>query len=105
MRNAIVTVLAAAALAGGLATPALAVDETVSVTVPFADLDVSDPAGADALTQRIDSAVEKVCHRPDIRDLKAMVAWEECKADALADAMEQLSLVAPYADIEFASRF
>ena len=105
MRNAIVTVLAAAALAGGLATPALAADETVSVVVPYADLDVADPAGADVLTQRIDSAVEKVCHRPDIRDLKAMVAWEECKADALAGAMEQLSLVAPYADIEFASRF
>ena len=105
MRNAIVTVLAAAALAGGFATPALAADETVSVVVPYADLDVANPAGADVLTQRIDSAVEKVCHRPDIRDLKAMVAWEECKADALAGAMEQLSLVAPYADIEFASRF
>ena len=105
MRNAIVTVLAAAALAGGLATPALAADETVSVVVPYADLDVANPAGADVLTQRIGSAVEKVCNRPDIRDLKAMVAWEECKADALAGAMEQLSLVAPYADIEFASRF
>ena len=103
MRNAIVTVLAAAALLGG--TPALAADETVSVTVPYADLDIADPAGADALTQRIDSAVEKVCHRPDIRNLKAMVAWEECKADALAGAMEQLSLVAPYAEVELASRF
>ena len=105
MRKSIATILAAAALASGFATPAVAVEETVSVTVPYADLDVADPAGADALTQRIDSAVEKVCHRPDIRDLKAMVAWEECKAGALAGAMEQLSLVQPYADIEFASRF
>jgi UrcA family protein len=105
MRNAIVTVLAAVALAGGFATPALAADETVSVVVPYADLDVADPAGAEALTQRIDSAVDKVCHRPDIRNLKAMVAWEECKAGALAGAMEQLSLVAPYADVELASRF
>lgn len=102
----LVTVLAAAALATGFATPAFAAeDETLSVTVPYADLDIADPAGADALTARIDSAVEKVCHRPDIRDLKAMVAWEECRAEALAGAMEQLSLVAPYADIEFASRF
>jgi len=104
MRNAIVTVLAAA-LAGSLATPAVAADEAVSVIVPYADLDIADPAGADALTQRIDSAVEKVCHRPDIRDLKAMVAWEECRAEALAGAMEQLSLNAPYANVEFASRF
>ena len=105
MRKSIATVLAAAALAGGFASPAFAAAETVSVVVPFGDLDVADPAGADALTQRIDSAAEKVCHRPDIRDLKAMVAFEECKSEALAGAMEQLSLVAPYADIEFASRF
>jgi UrcA family protein len=107
MRKSIVTVLAAT-LVGSLATPALADTapaETVSVVVPYGDLDVAVPAGADALTQRIDSAAEKVCHRPDIRDLKAMVAFEECKADALAGAMEQLSLNQPYADIEFASRF
>ena len=105
MRKSIATALAAAALAGAFATPALAADETVSVTVAYADLDVADPAGADTLTQRIGTAVEKVCHRPDIRNLKAMVAWEECKADALAGAMEQLSLVSPYAEIDFASRF
>jgi UrcA family protein len=108
MRNSIVTVLAAATLAAGFATPAFAeapVEETVSVVVPYGDLDVAVPADADALTQRIDAAAEKVCHRPNIRDLKAMVAFEECKADALAGAMEQLSLTQPYADIEFASRF
>lgn len=105
MRQSIVAVLAAAALAGGLATPSIAADTTASVTVSYADLDVADPAGANALTQRIDAAVEKVCHRPDIRNLRGMVAWEECKAGALAGAMEQLSLAAPYADVAFASRF
>ena len=104
MRKSTVTVLAAA-LIGGFATPAFAADETVSVVVPYGDLDVADPAGADTLTQRIDAAAEKVCDRPDMRDLKAMVAFEECKADALAGAMEQLSLNQPYAEIEFASRF
>ena len=105
MRNAIVTVLAAAALAGGLATPAVAADEVVSVTVRYADLDVAAPAGAEALSQRIDAAVDKVCHRPDLRNLKAMVAWEECRADALAGAMEQLSLANPYAELALAGRF
>ena len=105
MRKSIVTVLAAATLVGGFATPAAAAEETVSVVVPYGDLDVAAPAGADALTQRIDAAAEKVCHRPDIRDLKGMVAFEACKADALAGAMEQLSLNQPYADIELASRF
>jgi len=102
MRKSVVTVLAAA-LAG--ATPAFAADETVSVTVPYADLDIADPAGAEALSDRIDSAAEKVCSRPDLRNLKAMVAFEECKAAAMADAMEQLSLVNPYADVALASRF
>ena len=105
MRKSIATVLAAAMFAGALATPAFAADTVVSVVVPYGDLDVANPVGADVLTQRIDTAVEKVCHRPDIRDLKAMVAFEECKADALAGAMEQLSLTQPYADVEFASRF
>ena len=86
MRQSIVAVLAAAALAGGLATPSIAADTTASVTVSYADLDVADPAGANALTQRIDAAVEKVCHRPDIA-LRGMVSWEECKAGALAGAM------------------
>jgi len=104
MRYPIVAVLAAA-LASGLATPAIAAEEAVAVTVDFADLDVADPAGADALTQRIGAAVDKVCARPDLRNLKAMVAWEECRQEALVGAMEQLALVAPYADIELASRF
>ena len=105
MRKSLATVLAAAALAGSFATPAVAAEEIVSGVVPVGDLDVADPAGADTLTQRIDAAGEKVCHRPDIRNLKGMVAWEECKADALAGAMEQLSLVDPYADVALASRF
>ena len=105
MRKSIVTVLAVAALAGGLATPALAADDTVTVTVTYADLDVADPAGAETLSKRIDTAVDKVCARPDMRDLKSMAAWEECKADAMSGALEQLSLVQPYADIDLASRF
>jgi len=104
MRNAIVTVLAAA-LASGFATPAVALEEPVAVTVDFADLDVADPAGVSVLTHRIGAAIDKVCARPDMRNLKAMAAWEECREEALAGAMEQLALVAPYADVELASRF
>ena len=63
------------------------------------------PADADAPTQRIDTAVDKFCARPDIRNLKGMAGWEECGSAALAVAMEQLSLVAPYAGLALASRF
>ena len=92
MRKSIVAVIAALA-ATGLAAPATA--EEQSVVVSYADLNVASPAGAQALDRRIAAAVEKVCIKPELRDLKGMTAWEECKAAALTDAMEQLSTLAP----------
>ena len=107
MRKSIVTVLAALALSGLGAAPAAATaaEEEVSVSVEFADLDLTTPAGATALDRRIDAAVEEVCAKPDIRNLKAMTAWEECKADARIGALDQLSIFSPYEGIELASVF
>ena len=107
MRKSIVTVLAALALSGLGAAPAAATvaEEEVSVSVDFADLDLTTPAGATALDRRIDAAVEEVCAKPDIRNLKAMTAWEECKADARIGALDQLSIFSPYEGIELASVF
>jgi UrcA family protein len=104
MRKSIVTVLAALAVSALGAVPATAADE-VKVTVPYADLDLTAPAGSAALDQRIDAAVKQVCARPDIRNLKAMTAWEECKASAKLDALDQLSIASPYEDVELASVF
>lgn len=67
------------------AVPAAA--EEVRVQVPYADLDIASPAGAEVLAQRIKSA----CERPDIRNLQAMTAWQQCKDSALTSAMEQLN--------------
>ena len=102
MRKSIVTVLAALTVVS--ATPAFAADE-VKVTVPYADLDLATPAGTATLDDRIDAAVNQVCARPDIRNLKAMTAWEECKASAKLDALDQLSFASPYEDMELASVF
>ena len=109
MRKSIVTILAAplAALAiSGLGiAPAAAADEEVAVTVGYADLNLTAPAGSAALDRRIDAAVEKVCARPDIRNLKAMTAWEECTAAARLDALDQLSLASRYDGIALTSLF
>lgn len=103
MRKSIVAAFAAVA-AGLAAVPAAAeTPDEVSVTVSYADLDVTHPAGAEALDKRIGAAVDKVCAKPELRDLKAMTAFEECKAAALTDAMDQLSSVGASDGIELAS--
>ena len=105
MRKPIVTVLAALTLSGLTTVPAFAAGEQVTVSVGYADLDLTAPAGSAALEQRIAAAVKEVCAKPDMRNLKAMTAWEECKASARLGALDQLSLVTPYEDVELASLF
>jgi UrcA family protein len=106
MRKSIVTCLAALAASVAFAAPAAAEDAiTASVTVSYADLDVTAPADAAKLDQRIEAAAEDVCVKPDIRDLKAMASWQACKDGAVAGAQEQLSLLAPFDSIELASAF
>ncbi|KRA80442.1 UrcA family protein [Altererythrobacter sp. Root672] len=103
MRKSIVTVLAALATSAALATPALAAETEVVVT--YSDLDLTDAAGAAKLEQRIDSAAEQVCGKPDIRDIKGMVAFETCKTDAKSSALEQVSVLEPYQSMALASVF
>lgn len=106
MRKSIVTCFAALAASVAFAAPAAAEDlATATVVVPYGDLDRAAPADAAKLDQRIEAAVEEVCTKPDIRNLKSMLAWEECKAGARAGALEQLSVLEPFASIELASAF
>jgi UrcA family protein len=81
--------LAAASLS--LLTVAPAAAQDVQATVHYGDLDISSPAGAEALNTRLLGTVKSVCERPDMRDLKALTAWEACKDAAMLSALEQLS--------------
>jgi UrcA family protein len=65
--------------------PAAAEEFTTQVT--YGDLDLASSAGAKVLAQRVDAA----CARPDIRDLSAVSAWQQCKDAARNSAMEQLN--------------
>jgi UrcA family protein len=109
MRLSVVTVLAALSVSG-LAVPAAAQTaavpaESFSVSVNVADIDVATPAGAAVLDRRIEAAASDVCHKPDIRQLKQMAEWEECKASAKAGALEQISILEPYESLALASLF
>jgi len=75
MRKIIVPALAAFSL-GVVATPAAA--ETVTVAVPFADLDLSSVAGRATLEGRIAAAAEKICGKAEVRDVHDGVDQQRC---------------------------
>ncbi len=88
MRKIAVTILAGLYAAIAATAPAMA--EVVTVEVAHADLDLSHAAGQKALEARVEAAIKTACAKPSIRNLKAMQAWESCKADATAQVNAQL---------------
>jgi UrcA family protein len=58
-----------------------------SVTVRFADLDLSTRDGASVLYARITHAAHKVCDNGEIRDLQGRAAAGSCERDAVAQAV------------------
>ena len=69
-------------------------DEPANVTVSFADLDLSEPAGREALSRRIDAAVRRVCPSANGRtNLNWSARINACHASARADADRQLAAI------------
>jgi UrcA family protein len=62
-----------------------------SVSVRYDDLNLSSPAGVNALYRRISVAARQVC--PDIysRDLNVAAAGKRCLADAVAKAVSEVN--------------
>jgi UrcA family protein len=85
MKNIVIVAAVAAAIA---AVPAAA-QETASVY--YGDLNVASSAGAQVLGERLESTAGAVCARPDNRNLKGMLAWQECKDAAVTSGVEQLA--------------
>lgn len=87
---------ALAALTFGLTAGQAVADPTdnpPTVTISFSDLDLSKPAGAETLYQRIQAAARIVCHRSkkDARDLRIRRASRTCYKDAIDDALKQVN--------------
>lgn len=84
--------IAAASLSLLAVSPAAAQEE-VQASVFFGDLDLDSAAGAQTLNARVLGTVKSMCDRPDVRDLKGNIAWNECRATAMMSAAEQLAAV------------
>lgn len=80
----------AAVVATLTAAPAVAQD---TVAISYADLDVTSAAGAETLAGRINAGIKQACERPDMRDVKRMAEWQECKDSAMSQATEQLARI------------
>ncbi len=80
------TVLAAGTLILTVSTAAHAA-QIPQVHVKYADLNVSSPAGAAVLYQRIRLAATLVCGTPDQRDLSRLAQAKTCTDKAIANAV------------------
>jgi UrcA family protein len=83
--------LAAALSFGGLAFSGLASahtnDNPPSVVVKYGDLDLSTPNGVAALHSRLNRAAKQVCSPFESRVLGLRERYDQCIADAVADAV------------------
>ena len=90
MKTLAIKALAAASLSLLAVAPAAA--QEVQATVHIGDIDVASASGAEVLNARLLGTIKTVCERPDIRDLKAVTAWEACKDAAMSSALEQFAV-------------
>ncbi|HEV2363316.1 MAG TPA: UrcA family protein [Caulobacteraceae bacterium] len=95
------SVLAIGALllaASSIAVPAAAQpadqawEQPTRITVSYADLDISRPAGAAVLLRRVRSAAVRACGgMPDARVLDQFAAFEHCRREAVSRAVAQVN--------------
>jgi UrcA family protein len=76
----------AVGIADGVKSADLAV-VAPSVNVTYADLDLSQPAGARQLFQRLQRASKAVCGSADQMNLAAYMRWQSCYSEALQRAV------------------
>jgi len=81
------TIAGALAFGFAAASPAADSPEVRSLTVKYADLNVSSPEGAAALYGRIRAAARSVCATSDDRALWSRSSVDACVHKAIADAV------------------
>ena len=91
MKKLSVAAAISVALSSIAVAPAAA--QEFQVAIPYGDLDLATVAGAETLNGRIEAGIKAACERPDMRDLKSMAAWEQCKDTAETSAAEQLARI------------
>jgi UrcA family protein len=105
------TARAAAFLCGAIALCTVHVaagNGLASKTVSYADIDISQPAGAKVLYSRIAAAAQEVCALSGYKDLGAMQRVNGCVDHAINNAVKKvgspaLSALRPSSMLHFAS--
>jgi UrcA family protein len=78
-------------LGAGRAFAAPETEEVRSVTVSYADLNLSTVAGARSLYHRIQGAARTVCPQEGVRDLGRYYGWKRCYEGAIANAVAKVN--------------
>jgi UrcA family protein len=89
MHKFIIPVLAAFSLT--VAVPAVA--EEASIEVQYSDLDLTTPEGIERLNGRIEAALNKVCGKPAVRDLKVAASQKKCREETVKTAFVEVTRV------------
>jgi UrcA family protein len=76
--------------AAAAAMPAGAADAPVSITVKYDDLNLSRPAGVNALYNRIQAAARTVCEPLSSQSHLQSPAYMGCFSDAVSDAVQKV---------------
>lgn len=101
-----VTTVASLSLAAvpilGLTQAANAAEREATITVSFADLDLSNPAQAAVFKARVEKAGDTVC-RTKLHDNRLQMSFGQCMTEAHRDAERQLTKSQRQA-LTFASR-
>jgi UrcA family protein len=86
------SLLAALAALSAAAAPTIALsDELPQRSVRFADLDLSQSAGAAVLYVRIKTAAAQVCDQHAVRSLGAFISTRRCVDQAIARAVAEVN--------------
>jgi len=91
VRGVALSFATATVLASAAPVQAQTADSPISVSVPYADLDIGHVAGAKMLLQRIHAASVTACGgAPDIRLLKSRATFDACRIQAVNQAVEKV---------------
>jgi UrcA family protein len=82
-----------------LAAAQASADRSPGAKVSYADLDLSKPAGAEALYHRIQAAARSACHRGrvDPRDIERFKLYRRCYGESVDTAVKQVDHAGLYA--------
>jgi UrcA family protein len=86
--------VAVGALAGFTATAGAAADAIPTKIVRYADLDLTKPAGAKVLYQRIEAAAHEVCESASTHDLASLSRSHYCIEQAIDEAVRKVDSTA-----------